>query len=658
MPEPLLPELPGYDNPQLIAHGTSALVFRATQTTVNRLVAIKVITADTGSIPVNPARELATTVALSSQPHIVSIIDTGTTDDGQPYIVMEYCEGGSYAQILRRGGPLPVADVLEVGINIGEALHAAHQAGIVHRDVKPSNILRSRFGPALTDFGIARAPDELGSTLTREMMTPHHASPEALLHQAQSGLSDVYSLASTLWTLLVGHPPFVDPTRPAVDMYLFRDRVLNDPVPPMERADVPAWLVSDMRRAMAKLPADRHASAAAFAEALRRGVLGIAAPEAATTPTTTARPVIPVGSPWSTSGTPLARSGATPPGSSGAMVAAASVEAPAAAAEPNTARAAVAPPRAPAASATPPAPSRWLPAPASSPTSAQPEPAGPAPSAGQPPPLGMSPAAVRRPVIPPATPAPKVVEPSVSSIPAWLVGSPATPPSPPATAPGSSRAPGVSGIPVRFAPGDPPVPTILTPPEEMSNVDEGGWLPPSHFAAPPVMEISAPLAPSPAARRFAGEDPERRTGPRTGLIVGLAIVTVIAIAAVMVITLFSNRAAREANTQAQVRASASASAPPSTPAPTAVGGPPARVQLMDRGTSITLSWVDPAGGQVSFLIGGTDPAGKPLLAKQVPQGQTTVTYDGVSAKGRYCFVVGAIYTVTDVARAPQVCTKR
>ncbi len=212
---PLLPALPGYDSVELIAHGTTALVFRASQARVNRLVAIKVITADTGSVPVNAARELATTVALSSQPHIVSIIDTGMTEDDRPFIVMEYCEDGSYGQILRGQGPLPVDEVVEVGIKIGEALHAAHEAGILHRDVKPSNILRSRFGPALTDFGIARAPDELGGTLTREMMTPHHASPEALLHQAQSGLSDVYSLASTMWTLLVGHPPFVDPARPA-----------------------------------------------------------------------------------------------------------------------------------------------------------------------------------------------------------------------------------------------------------------------------------------------------------------------------------------------------------------------------------------------------------------------------------------------------------
>src|SRR5262245_34306898 len=280
MNAPLLPALPGYDDPQLIAHGTTALVFRAIQSRLNRPVAIKVITAETGdgSVPVNVERELATTVALSSQPHIVSIIDTGVTDDGRRYIVVEYCEGGSYAQILRQHGPLSVDDVVEVGIKIGQALHAAHEAGILHRDVKPSNILRSRFGPALTDFGIARAPDELGGTLTREMMTPHHASPEALLHQAQSGLSDVFSLASTMWTLLVGHPPFVDPNHPEMDIYTFRDRVLHEPLPAMERADVPDWLVAELRRAMAKLPAQRHASALEFSEALQRGSLGLPTP--------------------------------------------------------------------------------------------------------------------------------------------------------------------------------------------------------------------------------------------------------------------------------------------------------------------------------------------------------------------------------------------
>ena len=207
---PLLPALAGYHDPELIAHGTTALVFRATQTRLNRQVAIKVLTVDDESVWANAEKELAITVTLSGHPHIVSIIDTGLTEDHRPYIVMEYCEGGSYAQIFREGGPVAVADVIDVGIKIGEALAAAHHVGIVHRDVKPANILRSRFGAALTDFGIARASDELNATLTLEMMTPNYASPEALLHKAQSGLSDVYSLAATMWTLLVGDSPFAN----------------------------------------------------------------------------------------------------------------------------------------------------------------------------------------------------------------------------------------------------------------------------------------------------------------------------------------------------------------------------------------------------------------------------------------------------------------
>jgi serine/threonine protein kinase len=276
----------GYDNPQLIAHGATALVFRATQTRLNRLVAIKVVAADNGSGAVNVERELATTVALSSQPHIVSIIDTGMLEDNRRYIVMEYCEGGSYARILNEGGPMTVDDVVEVCIKIGEALHAAHQAGIIHRDVKPSNILRSRFGPALSDFGIATAPDELNATLTREMMTPHYASPEALLRQPQSGLSDVYSLASTAWTLLVGHSPFADPANPSREPYHIGYRVLHEPPPPMPREDVPTWLVGELTRAMSKLPSQRHASAVEFAEALRRGALGLSpAPSSSAPPT-------------------------------------------------------------------------------------------------------------------------------------------------------------------------------------------------------------------------------------------------------------------------------------------------------------------------------------------------------------------------------------
>ena len=266
----LIPGLHGYTDLQLIAHGSTAMVFRATQIRLNRTVAIKVLLVDdVMTTAANVARELETTVALSSQPHIVSIIDTGVTDDGSPYIVMEYCEGGSYAQILKRRGPLPLAEVLEVGVKIGEALHAAHEVGIIHRDVKPPNILRSRFGPALTDFGIARAADDGGvATSTLDKLTPQHASPEAMLRDPQSGLSDLYSLASTMWNLLVGRAPFADPTRP-LDPLAFRERVLIEPAPRVPREDVPEWLQHELIRAMAKTPQERHDSAGAFAETLR-----------------------------------------------------------------------------------------------------------------------------------------------------------------------------------------------------------------------------------------------------------------------------------------------------------------------------------------------------------------------------------------------------
>lgn len=263
----IIPGLAGYSGLELIAHGSSAIVFRATQNRLNRKVAIKVLLVDdVMTTDATVRRELETLVQLSSSPHIVSIIDTGVTDAGQPYIVMEYCEGGSYAQILKERGPLPVEEVLEVGIKIGEALHAAHEAGIIHRDVKPPNILRSRFGPSLSDFGIAYAADELASTDTFYKLTPHHASPETLQQEHQTGQSDLYSLASTMWNLLAGRPPFANPGQ---DPEAFRQRVLRQPVPKVPRDDVPEWVQAELKRAMAKQPTDRHPTALAFAETLR-----------------------------------------------------------------------------------------------------------------------------------------------------------------------------------------------------------------------------------------------------------------------------------------------------------------------------------------------------------------------------------------------------
>ncbi|WP_203662753.1 serine/threonine-protein kinase [Actinocatenispora rupis] len=268
------PVIPGYSQIELISRGSTARVYRAVQERLNRAVAIKVLRVDDVMTTADQVRtELATTVALSAQPHIVSIIDTGTTDTGKPYIVMEYCEGGSYGHILAKSGPLPVQEAVDVGVKVAEALQAAHEVGIIHRDVKPHNILRSKYGPALTDFGIARAAADLTGTITLHKLTPQHASPESLRREPQGPASDVYSLASTLWNLLAGYPPFADPGDNSPDPFEYRDRALRNPLPPLPRPDVPAWLQDELVRGMAKAPGERHASAGEFAASLRRGWL-------------------------------------------------------------------------------------------------------------------------------------------------------------------------------------------------------------------------------------------------------------------------------------------------------------------------------------------------------------------------------------------------
>jgi serine/threonine protein kinase len=283
---PLVPDIPGYRDVTLISSGSTSLVFRAVQTRLARTVAIKVLLVDEDAITQSQyQRELETTVLLSSQPHIVGIIDTGTTIAGNPYIVMEYCPGGSYGQILKQRGPLPPDEVVDVGTKIAEALQAAHDVGVLHRDVKPSNILRSAFGPALADFGIARAPHQLSGTASLDRLTPHHASPEAMRKDSQSPASDLYSLASTMWHLLAGRPPFAAAAGGSQDLQELLKRVLDEPPPRVPRPDVPDWLQRELQRALAKDPRQRHPSAYTFAEILRYHAYRTPAEETSAPPT-------------------------------------------------------------------------------------------------------------------------------------------------------------------------------------------------------------------------------------------------------------------------------------------------------------------------------------------------------------------------------------
>jgi hypothetical protein len=269
------PAIPGFRDFEMVAHGSTAFVYRAVQERLDRTVAVKVLLVDDDMTTADSVeKELEATVAVSNHPHIVSIIDTGHTDAGQPFIVMEYCEGGSYSAILKANGPLPVPDVIDVGVKIGQALQAAHQADILHRDVKPQNILRGQYGPALADFGIARTPAALAATAAIDKLTPLHASPEALLRQAQTPASDLFSLASSMWHLLAGFAPFANPEG-GTDPDTHRQRVTSDAPPPkIPRDDVPEWLENLLVRSLSRDPARRPASCEAFAEELQRGMYG------------------------------------------------------------------------------------------------------------------------------------------------------------------------------------------------------------------------------------------------------------------------------------------------------------------------------------------------------------------------------------------------
>lgn len=220
--------VPGYVDLTEIGRGASGRVYRARQERLGREVALKILDAglDDRDTRRRFDRELEITVRLGSHPHIVQVLDAGQTVDGRPYLAMELFERGSAGDWLARNGVFATGDAVRAGTAIADALTAAHGAGVLHRDVKPENILLSAYGPALTDFGIARPADQLDRTSSFSQFTPWHAAPEVLLDRAPTEVADVYSLASTLFHLLDGRPPFAGP--PGETLLAFQRRVLTE----------------------------------------------------------------------------------------------------------------------------------------------------------------------------------------------------------------------------------------------------------------------------------------------------------------------------------------------------------------------------------------------------------------------------------------------
>lgn len=252
-----------------IGRGGFADVYRAEQLSLRRTVAVKVLRAQ-ASKPEAEARfqrECHAIGAVSDHPHIVGVHEGGFTRNGRAYLVMEYLPGGSLADRLAREGSMPVGEVVDTAVKIARALAVAHRAGVLHRDVKPPNVMISAYGqPALGDFGIARV--EGGHQTTTGMVTASisHAAPEVLEGHPPAAMADVYSLGSTMFELLVGRAPYFDPADESV--WPLMKRILSEPMPSPESVGMSAALGRVFLRATARQPGDRYQDADSFGDDL------------------------------------------------------------------------------------------------------------------------------------------------------------------------------------------------------------------------------------------------------------------------------------------------------------------------------------------------------------------------------------------------------
>jgi eukaryotic-like serine/threonine-protein kinase len=242
-----------------IASGGMSTVYRALDETLERQVAVKLMNREVASDSdqLERFRREARAVAQLSHPHIVGVIDAGE-DDGRPYIVFEYVEGETLKERIRRLGRLPVTEAVAYAIEIARALGAAHDRHIVHRDVKPQNVLIDPEGSAkVTDFGIARTLEEEGLTADgRVLGTTDYVSPEQALGQQVTGQSDLYSLGVVLYEMLTGEVPFRGESQVAVAMKHVREEI---PDVQIKRPEVSAALAAVVETATAKRLDERYA---------------------------------------------------------------------------------------------------------------------------------------------------------------------------------------------------------------------------------------------------------------------------------------------------------------------------------------------------------------------------------------------------------------
>ena len=264
-----------YELEQKVGSGGMSKVYRAHDRLLERTVALKILHEHYSKDDeyIERFRREARAVAQLTHPNVVTVIDRGE-HEGRQFIVFEYIDGENLKQLVEREGPLPPRQVIELGLQIASALASAHARGVVHRDVKPQNVILTDEGrPKVTDFGIARSSDVESVTLTGTVMgTSEYIAPEQARGELVDFRSDVYSLGAILYELCAGEVPYPGENPVSVAM-----RHLHEPVPSARarRRDIPSRLDAAIRRAMAKDPAERFGSMdelIAELEACRRGL--------------------------------------------------------------------------------------------------------------------------------------------------------------------------------------------------------------------------------------------------------------------------------------------------------------------------------------------------------------------------------------------------
>jgi serine/threonine protein kinase len=269
-------QLGKYELLEKIGEGGYGIVYKARDPLLEREVAIKILRSDIASAPdfVERFRREARLAASLRHPNIVSVIEVGE-QEGRYYLVMEYLEGEVLSALLKDGKPLPLKQTVEILQPLAEALDYAHGRGLVHRDVKPSNVILCDSGkrPVLTDFGLVKSMTESGLTTTGVSLgTVEYMAPEQILGQEPGPAADQYALGVVAYQMLTGKVPFGGTTPYAIQKGHAEQAI---PDPRELNPQLPTQITEILQRALAKSASARYAKASEFITAMHTIVLSV-----------------------------------------------------------------------------------------------------------------------------------------------------------------------------------------------------------------------------------------------------------------------------------------------------------------------------------------------------------------------------------------------